>query len=72
MQPTQICNAVDMMHLDKSGYKYIPEEEYVAVHLLAFVINSYVHPDTPLHTSCVHPEMSWDTTTTLAITGLWI
>ena len=68
----QVCNAVDMMHLDKSGYKYIPEEEWVTGHLLACITDTYAHPDTPLHTSCVHPEMSWDTTTTLAITGLWI
>ncbi|KAI0687799.1 hypothetical protein C8T65DRAFT_746944 [Cerioporus squamosus] len=28
------CNATDMMHLDKSGYKYIPEEEYCIAHIL--------------------------------------
>ncbi|RDX42292.1 hypothetical protein OH76DRAFT_135518 [Lentinus brumalis] len=28
------CNAVDMEHLDKSGYKYIPEEEYCIAHIL--------------------------------------
>ncbi|RDX42291.1 hypothetical protein OH76DRAFT_135689 [Lentinus brumalis] len=28
------CNAMDMMHLDKSGYKYIPEEEYCIAHIL--------------------------------------
>ncbi|KAH9847995.1 MM3350-like domain-containing protein [Lenzites betulinus] len=28
------CNAVDMMHLDKSGYAYIPEEEYSIAHIL--------------------------------------
>ncbi|OJT04251.1 hypothetical protein TRAPUB_5041 [Trametes pubescens] len=28
------CNAVDMMHLDKSGYAYMPEEDYCLAHLL--------------------------------------
>ncbi|KAI0752966.1 MM3350-like domain-containing protein [Daedaleopsis nitida] len=28
------CNAVDMMHLDKSGYAYIPEEPYYIAHFL--------------------------------------
>ncbi|KAI0686560.1 MM3350-like domain-containing protein [Earliella scabrosa] len=28
------CNAVDIMHLDKSGYAYIPEESYCVAHVL--------------------------------------
>ncbi|RPD52779.1 hypothetical protein L226DRAFT_204988 [Lentinus tigrinus ALCF2SS1-7] len=28
------CNSVDMMHLDKSGYKYIPEDEYSIAYIL--------------------------------------
>ncbi|KAI0824473.1 MM3350-like domain-containing protein [Trametes gibbosa] len=28
------CNAVDMMHLDKSGYAYVPEEDYSIAHIL--------------------------------------